>query len=215
MTPARTSTVTIPEERLVYIVAAALVLPLTVLLHELGHYISAWTLGFSFYSLSYDSALIGAAPPGASALTQAFPYAAGQLVSLLLVVVATLAACIGARSEKTPFALLPVTLAMIFAEASRSLFILLAHFAFSLWKGRSLLVGFDELSYFVRVFDEPHFLAFALCLIGVAVPIGALIFTLNWLPERTRRDRVLAWLFVGTLIGYAWYFGLAGPLLLS
>ena len=200
--------------RLAYIVAAVLILPVMVLLHECGHYFSAQALGFSQYSLSYNSAPVGVAPRRASALTQAIPRGGGQLVSLFLVLIAAIAIWWQNRSEMRVFLLLPLASAVVFAEASRSLFMFLAHLVFSVWRGRSPLRGFDELSYFVHFFDGPPLVAFMLCLAGVAVPIGALMLSVKQLPERIRKKRVLAWLLVGTLAGYAWYFGLVGPLLL-
>ena len=200
--------------RLAYIVAAALILPVMVLLHECGHYFSAQALGFSQYSLSYNSAPVGVAPHGASALRQVIPSGGGQLVSLILVLIAAIAIWWQNRSEMRIFLLLPLASAVVFAEASRSLFMFLAHLVFSVWRGRSPLRGFDELSYFARAFDGPPFVAFVLCLVGVVVPVGALLLSVKQLPKQIGKGRVLAWLFVGTLAGYAWYFGLVGPLLL-
>ncbi|MEM1128428.1 MAG: hypothetical protein AAGI71_17415 [Bacteroidota bacterium] len=187
------------------VLAGALVLPAAVLLHELGHYVTAEALGFAPNALHFNSASVGAPPPDASAWVLAAPYGAGQLVSLLLSVLTAGAAWAhGLRGAATLAAL---ALAVTFAEATRALFMLIAHMVLSLLRWDSLWIGFDELSYFARAAGGTPPAAFVLCLLGVLIAVAACISVLRAWPAGGARRHALRWIAVGTLIGYVWYFG--------
>lgn len=187
-----------------FALAAALLLPVLVLVHELGHYLVGALLGFAGGELFYDGARVGIAPEDASPLVQVLPKAAGQSASLL---VALIAAALVPR-----FGAHPALLALIFAEASRAL-LMFGVFLARGFAGGWHPSGFDELSRLVNPMRASGFGGLMVDSLAVALPTLVLIYAFRTLAPLPRRWALLG-VVVGTAIGYAWYFGIAGPLLL-
>ena len=184
--------------------AAALLLPVLVLAHELAHFLLGVLLGFTGGELFYNGAFVGIAPEGASPLVQALPKAAGQFASLLI--------ALSAAALVPRFGAHPALLALIFAEASRAL-LMFGVFLARGFAGGWHPSGFDEISRLVNPMRPSGLGGLMVDSLAVALPTLALIYALRTLAPLPRRWALLG-IIVGTAVGYAWYFGIAGPLLL-
>lgn len=187
-----------------YVSAAIFVVPVSVLLHELGHFLSARALGFEPVAIYYAGSLTGFPPDGTPDWLQIVPSAAGQIVSFTLVLVAVASVRL-AKPTAT-------ALAVVVAEAARSL-VVLGHFVVTGPRDRDMFVAFDELGRIAEAFGDPPFAGFAISVLGVLVPLLAVYYLVQQLPTRRKRQALSA-TTIGIAVGYALYLGIVGPLLL-
>jgi hypothetical protein len=185
------------------LVFAALFVPITILLHELGHLVAARALGFDRAKLHF-SAVDPGPLHGQAAWAPGVVGLAGPAVTLILIIAAI------AMHNRNRTAAWPLALAI--AAASR--------FAVGLpYTLASLVVRAQGRHLAAPVFDE-HKAATVLgwlgdLLLGLtsALALAVLVWVVLKLP-RGRRLPILAALLIGTGLGWYLWMGLLGPRLL-
>jgi hypothetical protein len=186
------------------LIAPAILVPLSILLHELGHFAVARALGFDNAKLHY-SAVDPGPNPGAPAWMSGAVGLAGPIVTIALVALAIIAH--GRRRDSVwPFAL-------AIAAASR--------FAVGLpYSIVNLVMRFQGHRLSPPAFDE-YKAATALgwsgdllLAITSAIPLAVLVWLGLTLP-RGRRILFFGALLLGTAVGWYLWMGLLGPRLLA
>lgn len=174
--------------------------PLTILTHELGHFLAGLAFNHPGLAIHYGSVTSDAAKAGYPSWQLAIGAAAGPLVTCATVV---LCCYLVARYRPHPL----VVAVGLFAPLKFSVGLVFIYYWLS--GARNSSPNFDEFN----VAKQAGITPFIPILIGVAVLIGGWFWLIRSIP-RGNRIVALATSIVGAAIGLALYGGIIGPRLL-
>ena len=192
----------------IFLVALALA-PATIVLHEFGHYVSQFVLGYQDVPpMSYDSTTMGTAPDDPSGLIDGLTSAAGPVFSLLLVLLGVVVARSGGP--------VPLALGLVVADWIR---VLGSLFFNGILAGDSpvdgLSDGFSELAVI------PYHLgsmwgAVLVSVVDLVLPFAAAVLVYRALRRRGVRSLGAKFLFalVSMIAGWALWLGAVGPVVM-
>jgi hypothetical protein len=199
-----------PEQ---WIAAGAIAFPAVVLLHELGHYLAARSLGFSAVRLRYMSVSVpelelywsrftepdALAASGPLVWPAVLPIAAGVAATYLTLLLCCL---LVARGHTHPL--------IVWVGLAAPLRFYLSVGTVRAWlAGQEIPLTAEDESRLAAAFGVPHG---ALVAIGIVVSVAASVWLLHRVPERSRV--VVPYGTIGLVLGMLLYGGLVGPLLL-
>lgn len=199
-TPAAPVRATTVRGWLLWAAIAAVGVPVTIILHELGHLVSASAFGFPDVMLHYGSVSDGAAQGDFPAWQEGVTAAAGPLVTVGIVLgCCYLAVRLGPR---------PWTVAPAFAAGVRSILIGIAYVIARVRHG-SVEGNFDELNAARQLGLSTDLFVGA----NMLVLAGAWAFLIHRVPHG-RRMSTFGAILVGIVAGLALYVGWLGPWML-
>ena len=179
-----------------------MVTPVTIVLHELGHFFAAKAFGASDVALHYDAISNGTLGTSFPLWQQGLEAAAGPFVTLVLVLGCVSAVvCLGPRV---------MLIAMAFAAGSRSVILGWGYLIVRIVNPRGAGSGFGDELIMARGFGLP---------LDAVVSVSTLIVMVAWwylLGQIKKNQRVPAsiGILLGTIAGVSLWMLLLGPLLL-